>query len=252
MNNLPARFEIKDIETMANVSARSGLFGVKDPIQAMALMLLCEAEGLHPMQACVRYHIIQGRASMASQTVMALFMAANGRQEIHELTDEVADITLSHPQGGTARIKWTMEQARKAGLAGKDNWKNHPRSMLLRRAQAEGVRAVAPFVLQGMAVEDELEEVPTASFPSTKPELDISKLPALDAPLAPVLIEVPLDKSWSREIKARATKEARRLGGSVGRDAIARIPEDRAVEFEDFIAATLKRLRTDDDVPPAD
>ena len=117
--NLPA-LSLKDVETMANVASRSGLFGIKDPMQAMALMLLCQAEGLHPMQACRQYHVIQGRAAMTSQTMMAKFLLGGGKQEIHELTDVAAEITLSHPAGGSARVRWTIEQAKSAGLTGKD------------------------------------------------------------------------------------------------------------------------------------
>ena len=39
---------IGDIERMAAAVAKSGLFGVKQPEQAMALMLVAQAEGLHP------------------------------------------------------------------------------------------------------------------------------------------------------------------------------------------------------------
>ena len=243
--NTPVKYELKDVETMANVVAQSGLFGVKAPMQAMALMLLCQAEGLHPMSACRQYHVIQGRASMTSQTMMSRFLQANGRQEIHSLTDEVADITLTHPAGGSVRIVWDIERAKKAGLAGKDNWKAHPRSMLLRRAQAEGVRAVAPFILEGLPVEDEAIEIETASFPSDKPPIQIDKLPSLTEPVIE-MASVPLDKTWSREIKARAIKEAQRLGGSVGSDAVARMPQERVSEYEEFLASLLERLRTEE------
>lgn len=232
--NLPA-LSMKDVETMANVATRSGLFGIKDPMQAMALMLLCQAEGLHPMVACRQYHVIQGRAAMTSQTMMSKFLSGGGRQEIHELSDTVADITLSHPAGGSARIRWTIEQARSAGLVGKDNWKNHPRSMLLRRAQAEAVRAVAPFVLEGIPSADEAEEIePINVLEAQKPDIDISKISEVAALKEPP-VEVPLDKTWDRETKARATREAKRLGGTVTKEGMALIPNEAATEFQAFV-----------------
>ena len=226
---------LKDLETMANVVARSGLFGVKDPTQAMALMLLCQADGLHPMTACRQYHVIQGRASMTSQTMMSRFLQSGGRQEIHELTEEAAELTLTHPQGGSARIRWTIQQAQKAGLAGKDNWKAHPRSMLLRRAQAEAVRAVAPFILEGLPLEDEAADLPHETLLApVKRDIDIDKLPAIDQPVIE-MTDIMLDRDWDRDSKARATREAKRLGGSVSKEGIASIPTSKAAEFDEFI-----------------
>mgnify|MGYP006272948429 CR=1 FL=1 len=226
---------LKDLETMANVVARSGLFGVKDPTQAMALMLLCQSDGLHPMQACRQYHVIQGRASMTSQTMMSRFLQSGGRQELHEVSEEAAEVTLTHPQGGAARIRWTMAQAQKAGLTGKDNWKNHPRSMLLRRAQAEAVRAVAPFILEGIPLEDEAAELMNESLlQAPKKELDIERLPAIDQPVVE-MTDIALDRAWDRDLKARATREAKRLGGTVSKEGIASVPTINAAEYDDFI-----------------
>ena len=39
---------IADIERMAVAVAKSGLFGMKTPEQAIALMLIAQAEGMHP------------------------------------------------------------------------------------------------------------------------------------------------------------------------------------------------------------
>ena len=50
-----------DMEKMAGAIAKSNLFGVKTPDQAVALMLLAQAEGMHPAKAIQEFHIIQGR-----------------------------------------------------------------------------------------------------------------------------------------------------------------------------------------------
>lgn len=236
MENQVQIHTIKDIETMANVVARSGLFGVKDPTQALALMLLCQAEGLHPMAACRQYHVIQGRASMTSQTMMSRFLQVGGKQEIHAVTDEVADVTLTHPAGGSVRIVWTIDNARKCGLAGKDNWKNHPRSMLLRRAQAEGVRAVAPFILEGLPHEDEAVEIEQPLFtPAPKPPIDVDNLPPLTSIPEPELVEFDLNGEWPKEIKARVAKEVKKLDGRITSTGKAVVSSDRAQEFSDYL-----------------
>lgn len=232
-NNLPV-ISMNDVVTMANVVCKSGLFGVKDPNQAMALMLLCQAEGLHPMVACRQYHVIQGRAAMTSQTMMSKFLAGGGKQEIHSATETEADITLSHPAGGSMRVKWTIEQAQKAGLTGKDNWKNHPRSMLLRRAQAEAVRAVAPFVLEGVPTADEAEELePPNPMHALRPDVVIE-------PPRPVYQEFVLDKTWDRETKARVARKVTELKGLVDKSGTARIPEESVQAFDEYLASVIR------------
>jgi hypothetical protein len=139
--------------------AKSGLFGMKAPEQAIALMLVAQAEGQHPATIAQDYDIIQGKATRKTHSVMARFQAAGGRVEWHELTDLKADATFSHAQGGSLRMCWTFEQAKKAGLTGKDNWKNYPRAMLRARCIAEGVRAVYPAAIGGMLVAEEAQDM---------------------------------------------------------------------------------------------
>lgn len=50
-----------DLKQMATAACKSGLFSMPSPEAALTLMLLCQAEGLHPIQALRHYHIIKGR-----------------------------------------------------------------------------------------------------------------------------------------------------------------------------------------------
>lgn len=88
----------------------------------------------------------------------------------HELTDQIADATFSHPKGGSLRITWTFEQAQRAHLAGKDNWKNYPRAMLRARCIAEGVRAVYPAAIGGMMVVEEAQDTTADRDAPTEPK----------------------------------------------------------------------------------
>lgn len=145
----------EDMERMANVLAQSGLFGVKNPTQALALMLVSQAEGEHPMSVAGDYDIIQGKGTRKTHSVLARFQAMGGKVEWHELSHTRAEATFSHPKGGSLRIDWTIEQAKQAGLTGKDNWKGYARAMLRARLIAEGVRAVYPAAIGGWQVPEE-------------------------------------------------------------------------------------------------
>jgi hypothetical protein len=146
------------MQTMAGALAKSGLFGVKTADQALALMLVAQAEGRHPGSVASDYHIIQGRAALKSDAMLARFQQAGGRVEWHDHTNEQVSATFSHPQGGSLRIDWDMARAKAAGLGGKDNWKSYPRQMLRARVISEGVRAVFPAVLNGMYAPEEVQE----------------------------------------------------------------------------------------------
>lgn len=147
-----------DLRGMAQAIAASNLFGMKSAEQALALMLVAQAEGQHPATITQDYDIIQGKAARKTHSVLARFQQMGGKVEWHELTDQVADATFSHKAGGALRMTWTFEQATKAKLTGKDNWKNYPRAMLRARCIAEGIRAVYPAALGGMMVSEEAQD----------------------------------------------------------------------------------------------
>lgn len=152
-------FPITEIEMMASYMARSGLFGVKDVNHAVALMLIAQAEGKHPATIVNDFDVIQGRAAKKPAAMLRDFLAMGGKVEWHSNTDELAEATFSHPQGGSARIKWDMEDAKRAGLVGKDNWKKYPRQMLRARVTGEGIRTVFPGATSGTFTPEEIEEL---------------------------------------------------------------------------------------------
>lgn len=158
MSNELAVYGLSDMMKMADAVARSGLFGMKNPDQALALMLVAQSENMHPATVTQDYDIIQGKACRKTHSVMARFQQMGGKVEWHTLTDAIAEATFSHPSGGSLRLSWTFEQAKKAGLTNKDNWKNYPRAMLRARTIAEGVRSVYPAAIGGMMISEEAQD----------------------------------------------------------------------------------------------
>ena len=68
----------EQMERMASAVAKSGLFGVKTADQALALMLVAQAEGRSPAVAAQEYHIIQGRPALKADTLLARYQQAGG------------------------------------------------------------------------------------------------------------------------------------------------------------------------------
>lgn len=150
------------MERMAQSIAKSGLFGVKNADQALALMVVAHAEGKHPALIARDYDIIQGRPAKKSEAMLRDFHAAGGRVEWHELSDAKADATFTHPIGGTVRIDWDIDRAKRAGLVAKDGgmYSKYPRAMLRSRCISEGVRATFPGATSGMYTPEEAVDIP--------------------------------------------------------------------------------------------
>lgn len=150
---------IPDIERIGTAIAKSGLFGMKTPDQAIALCFVAASEGIHPARAALEYHIIQGRPSLKADAMLSRFQAAGGKVEWKEYTDEKVSGVFSHPQGGSIEIDWTIERAKQAGVYGKNpTWKSYPRAMLRSRCISEAIRTIYPGVSVGIYTPDEVQD----------------------------------------------------------------------------------------------
>lgn len=151
---------INELKEMAAAVCKGGLFSsIASPEAALTLMLICQSEGIHPIQALKRYHIIKGRPSMRSDAMLAEFQRQGGSVEWLERTDTACKAIFSHPQGGKCPVDWTIEMARNAGLLGNDTWKKYPRQMLTARAISEGIRTVLPGVVAGIYTPEEVADM---------------------------------------------------------------------------------------------
>jgi len=166
-----------EMERMALAVSKSGLFGVNTPDQALALMLVAQAEGRHPASAAKEYHIIKGRPALKADAMLARFQQAGGSVAWEERTNSKVSAKFSHPQGGELVVTWTLEDAKTAGLASGDNWRKYPRQMLSARVVSEGVRAVFPSVVSGLYTPEEVQDFDSKS-PATveKPVIKVEPI----------------------------------------------------------------------------
>ena len=153
----------QDIEKMAVAVAKSGLFNVKTPEEAMALMLVAQAEGSHPAIAARDYHVIQGRPALKADAMMARFQQAGGKVEWTEYTDERVTGVFSHPAGGSLSVTWTIEMGKSIGLVKPGSgWHKYPRAMLRARCISEGIRSVYPGCVAGVYTPEEVQDMEPA------------------------------------------------------------------------------------------
>lgn len=177
--------------TLAKAFVQSGLFGLKDASQALALMALCEADGLHPAAAIREYHIVQGRPAMKSDAMLARFQKAGGSVKWLQYADDKVTGAFSHPQGGSITVEWTIERAKKIGLANKEVWKAYPRNMLRARCISEAIRAIYPGIATGIYTVEEIQDMPPQQV------RDMGAVEIVEAP-----------DPWTDELRASAAEAA--------------------------------------------
>jgi hypothetical protein len=182
---------------MAEAIAKSKLFGIQTAEQALALGLLCQAEGRHPAEAARDYHIIGGKPSLKSEAMLARFQQAGGKVEWHEYGHEAVSGTFSHPQGGSLKVSWTMQDATRAGLTGNPTWKKFPRQMLKARCISEAVRGIFPGVLSGLYAPEEVSDIPVQVVVETAPEPIQLEAPKEAAPVEVQTESQPLPQQIS-------------------------------------------------------
>jgi hypothetical protein len=175
----------KDLEAMAQDVVHGGLFpGLKTVSQALTLFLVAQAEGLHPMTAAMRYNIIQGRPALKAEAMLASFMERGGQVKWLEWNNEACEAEFKSPGcPDGVKVRWTMDDAKRAGVTGNPVWTKYPRQMLKARVASDGVRMADPAVNQGRYTPEEVQDFE----PETKVKADAEVLPtetALDGMVA--------------------------------------------------------------------
>jgi hypothetical protein len=160
---VPQRIEMpfEDVWTLAERVAASRLFAMTTPDQAFALMMLCQQEGLHPMAAVRRYHIIQGRPAMRSDAMQGELQARGWVVVPLVRTAVEARARFAHaskcPDGFELGV--TIQQFEVAGLTRKDTWKAYPDDMLWARLISKATRTLDPGIIAGIMSTDEADDV---------------------------------------------------------------------------------------------
>ena len=224
-----ALITVDQVERMAVAVAKSGLFGVKTPDQAMALMLISQAEGLHPALAARDYHVINGRPTLRADAMLARFQTAGGRVEWGEYTDTRVVGTFSHPSGGSVRVEWTTKMAQDAGLTRNPTWKSYPRQMLRARCISEGIRTVFPGVVVGTYTPEEAADMEPVRTQPAPPPL-VEEVPPLATVDVDKLVET-IQSAATLEFLELLRPEMRRVPKGKDRDRVVAAVQRRADEI---------------------
>lgn len=119
--------------------------------------------GLKPLQALSNIAVVNGRAALWGDAVIALVRSSPMCEYVHESDDGHTATCRSKRKGEKEHVTtFSMDDAKQAGLAGKQGpWTQYPKRMRQMRARAFNLRDVFPDVLRGMPVAEEVQDMPT-------------------------------------------------------------------------------------------
>jgi len=146
---------VDDLARLARVFAASGLFGragsQETQIAECAIRLMAGMEaGFSPFASATGVHIIEGKPAFSSN----LLAQAVRRHPVYdyrvmENTATVCRIQFTANGQPLAVSEFTMEMAKRAGLATRAIWQKYPEAMLFSRALTAGMRTHCPDALGG-------------------------------------------------------------------------------------------------------
>jgi len=146
---------------LAKVVVASRMFPAYGAPEAALLVLMAGREfGLGAMASLRSFHIIEGKPTMSAQAMMARCLEHASCEHFRvvrsECTNELATVSVKRVGWQTPEIyTWSLDDAKRAGLAGRGNWSKYPREMLINRCIAEAARFTWPEVMAGVYAPEE-------------------------------------------------------------------------------------------------
>ena len=184
---------IDDVERLARIAVASSYTACRRPEEAAFLLMTGRELGLSPMQSLRGIYVVSGKPVLSADLMVAA-VRRSGLCESWRVVESTAarcEIeTLRKGETVPARRVWTMDDAKRAGLAGKGTWAAYPAAMLRHRCAADLARQEYPDVLLGLYDPDEMDASPAVveSVPTLESigiERSIGTHPTIPAPALP-------------------------------------------------------------------
>lgn len=150
---------LKEKLEVCNLLLQSGFCpaSFKTPGAVLGCILYGQELKFSPMQALNSIDMIQGKPTVNAQGLKAMIIQHGGLIRQVEWTDK--SCTLEGVRGQEKEIvTYNLDDARLAGLAGKDNWKRMPKAMLYARCVSIIARNQWADVIKGLYSAEEMRD----------------------------------------------------------------------------------------------
>lgn len=136
-----------------------------NPPAVMATILRGHELGVSAMHSLQQIDFIKGRPVLRAELMRAL-VVSKGHEIWTEDYTTTRVVLCGQRSGGqhVEKVTWTLDDAKRAKLEGRDNWRLYPKQMLLARATGDLCRLMFADVIAGMSytleeVDDGFEEL---------------------------------------------------------------------------------------------
>lgn len=141
---------------------KSGLYPkFKGPEQMIMIVMRGRELGIGATTALDVIDMIQGKPTMKAAGMLALVMQHRDVCKYIQCVEssETRSVWKTHRIGYPVETttEFTIEDADRMGLTGKDNWKKQPKTMLKWRACSQIIREVYPDIINGLYATEEFE-----------------------------------------------------------------------------------------------
>jgi hypothetical protein len=159
--SLPSTSEYALMLEMAKTLVQTGFLPkqVDTPQKAFAIIQKGRELGIPAMYAFSNINVIEGKPTAGAELMLALIYRDHGDDAIHIPEADATHCTIVYRRrnwGQPETFTFDMEDAKRAGLTGKDNWRKFPGAMLRARAISAVARLAFPDSIGGMYTPEEL------------------------------------------------------------------------------------------------
>lgn len=152
---------VRDVGNLADYIAETDFVpkALRNKPAAVAACILTGRElGIGPMASLKSIHMVQGVPSLSAEYKRARALAAGNEIIIDETNATRCVVRGRRPGGAWVTVTWTIDMARRAGIGGKDVWKQYPQRMLQARATSELCDLLFPDATLGLETTEVLQD----------------------------------------------------------------------------------------------
>lgn len=153
---------VNEAMQLGEVLYKSGYFAdVKNAAQAVVKILRGQELGIPPVTALEQVYVISGKTALGA-SLIASKIKASGKYnyKIKRLDDNGCELIFYENGKEVGTSVFTFEDAKKAGLTGRETWQKYPRNLYFARALSNGAKWYCPDIFSGaIYVPEELEDI---------------------------------------------------------------------------------------------
>ena len=142
------------------------------PANVMIAVQMGSELGLSPMQSVNSIAVINGRAGVWGDGLIGICRQSPLCQDIKETIEgdgdqRTATCVATRRGSSPCASRFSVADAKRAGLWGKDIWAKYPDRMLQNRARGFALRDAFPDLLRGLKTVEELRDTPPDTYQGT-------------------------------------------------------------------------------------